>query len=90
MGSGLEKFGPGGKARGNNWRLKDRRKEGGQARSKGTRKKGCKEKEKRKGETFGTTGRKRKRRDATKEGRKGGEETYRGEDFGSLRFAGID
>lgn len=30
MGSGLEKFGPGGKARGNNWRLKERRKEGGQ------------------------------------------------------------
>jgi hypothetical protein len=90
MGSGLEKFGPGGKARGNNWRLKERRKESGQGRSKGTREKGGKEKEKWKGETFGTTGRKKKRRDGIKEGRKGREETYRGKDFGSLRFAGID
>jgi hypothetical protein len=37
-------------------------------------------------------GRRRKRRDDNiKEERKGRmEETYRGEDFGSLRFAGID
>ena len=65
-------------------------KECGQTPSKGTREKGGKEKEKRKGKTFGTTGRKRKGRDAIKEGRKGREETYRGEYFGSLRFAGID
>ena len=35
-------------------------------------------------------GEKRKRRDGIKKGREGREETYRGEDFGSLRFAGID
>jgi hypothetical protein len=47
MGSGLEKFGPGGKARGNNWRLTARRKKrADKHRAKERGRKGIKEKEK--------------------------------------------
>jgi hypothetical protein len=69
MGSGLEKFGPGGKARGNNWRLTARRKK--RADKHRAKERGVKSKRNEKGRHLTTTGRKRKRRDAIKEGRKG-------------------
>jgi hypothetical protein len=66
MGSGLEKFGPGGKARGNNWRLTARRKKRTERGRKGVKRKGNE-----KGRHLARRGEKRKRRDATEEGRKG-------------------
>jgi len=87
MGSGLEKFGPGGKARGNNWRLTARRKmRADKYGAKERGRKGVKRKRNEKGRHLATTGRKRKRREAIKEGRKGrrGDVQRRG-----IRFAEI-
>ena len=83
---------PAAKARGNNWRLNSKTQtEGGQAPVKGTREKEKKERKWERGD-IGYDGERRNRRaDNIKEERKGTmEETYRGGDFGSLRFAGID